>query len=87
MLSYSINNGWPNNATDGSMPPPEPKPPPSDAEIFDQQLTELNCIVDVMTQLIDRGQLGEDDRTMLAGRVADYNGRLQVIAHKLQAKR
>ena len=37
-----------------------------------------------MMWLIGRGRLSEDERTLLAGRVADYSGRLQVIAHKLR---
>ena len=35
-------------------------------------------------RLTDRGQLDKDERAILAGRVADYSGRLQVIAHKLR---
>lgn len=78
--------------------PPKPKPqpgpaerlaeppPPSDAETFDGELDELDRMVDVMTWLINRGQLDEDERTILAGRVADYSGRLQVIAHKLRGE-
>ena len=38
----------------------------------------------MMTRLIDRGRLSEDERTVLAGRVADYSGRLKAIAHKLE---
>ena len=66
--------------------PQQPKTPPSDAELFDQELVELDRSVDQMIQLIDRGRLSEDERTLLAGRVADYSGRLKVIAHKLRGE-
>jgi hypothetical protein len=66
---------------------PQPKPvPPSDAELFDEELVKLDGSVDHMMRLIDRGRLREDERTVLAGRVADYSGRLQVIAHKLRGE-
>lgn len=60
------------------------KPPPTDAELFDGELEDLDRAVDVMMRLTDHDQLSEDERAILAGRVADYIGRLQVIANKLQ---
>src|SRR4029077_4546335 len=63
----------------GPKPPPGPAeqlakpPPPSDAETFDNELADLDRMVDVMAWLTNRGQLDEDERTILAGRVADYS--------------
>jgi hypothetical protein len=65
--------------------PTRPTPQPSDAELFDGELAELDRGVDAMLRLIDRGRLSEDERTVLAGRVADYSGRLKVIARKLES--